>query len=368
MNLTVASVADYMQSFAPTALAGEWDNVGLLVGDRDARVSKVMTCLTVTPESAAEAIAAKAQLIVTHHPVLFRPIQRLTRSNPEGRILLDLIAAGISVYSPHSAFDNTVGGINDSLAQRLGLTDITPLRRRDGAKQCKIVAFVPDADLERVSDALFQAGAGRIGQYRECSFRLSGMGTFFGNEATSPTVGQKGRRELVDEWRLEVVCPKERVGPAVAAMRQAHSYEEPAYDVYPLQSPAGPGGEGRVGTLAKPMTLAALVKRVKSGLKLKQVQVVGDSAKSVQKVALACGAAGEFLRDAVSIHADVFLTGEMRFHDYLAARAQDIALILPGHYATERFGVEELAQRLQQQFPTLTVWASKEESDPASWA
>jgi putative NIF3 family GTP cyclohydrolase 1 type 2 len=172
----------------------------------------------------------------------------------------------------------------------------------------------------------------------------------------------------VDEWRLEVVCPQERVGQAVAALRQAHSYEEPAYDVYPLQSPPGPGGEGRVGTLAKPMTLATLVKRVKSGLKVKQVQMVGDSAKSVHKVALACGAAGEFLRDAANIHADVFLTGEMRFHDYLAARAQNIALILPGHYATERFGVEELAQRLQQQFPTLTVWASKEESDPASWA
>jgi dinuclear metal center YbgI/SA1388 family protein len=368
MNLTVASIADYLQSFAPTTLAAEWDNVGLLVGDRDANVRKVMTCLTVTSESAAEAVAAKAQLIVTHHPVLFRPTQRLTRSSPEGRILLDLIAAGVSVYSPHSAFDNTVGGINDSLAQRLGLIDVGPLRKRESAKQCKIVVFVPDADLDRVSDALFQAGAGRIGQYRECSFRLSGMGTFFGSEGTNPTVGQKGRRELVDEWRLEVVCPQQRVEQAVAALRQAHSYEEPAYDVYPLQPPASPVGEGRVGTLPKPMALAAFVKRVKSALRVKQMQVVGDNAKSVQKVALACGAAGEFLRDAANIRADVFLTGEMRFHDYLSARAQDIALILPGHYATERFGVEELAQRLQQQFPTLTVWPSNEESDPVSWA
>src|SRR5258708_4402996 len=144
--LTVAAVTDYLQSFAPTSLAGDWDNVGLLLGDRNAGVQKVMTCLTVTPESAAEAVAEKAQLIVTHHPILFRPTQRLIRSSPEGRLLLDLIAAGVSVYSPHSAFDNTAGGINDSLAQRLGLTEVRPLRKGEGAKQCKIVVFVPDAD------------------------------------------------------------------------------------------------------------------------------------------------------------------------------------------------------------------------------
>lgn len=364
--LTVGSVADYLQSFAPTSLAGDWDNVGLLLGDRNAGVQKVMTCLTVTPESAAEAIAAKAQLIVTHHPVLFRPTQRLTRASAEGRMLLDLIAAGISVYSPHSAFDNTAGGINDALARRLGLTDVGPLRKRDGAKQSKIVVFIPDADLERVSDALFHAGAGQIGQYRECSFRLSGMGTFFGGEGTNPTIGMKGQRELVDEWRLEVVCPHERVHQAVEAMRRAHSYEEPAYDVYPLQLAQSPIGEGRIGKLAKPMTLAALAKRVKSSVKARQVQVVGEAGASIQRVALACGAAGEFLRDAVHARADVFLTGEMRFHDFLSARAQEIALLLPGHYATERFGVEELAERLQQQFPPLKVWASAEERDPIS--
>src|SRR5262249_58936427 len=148
---------------------------------------------------------------------------------------------------------------------------------------------------------------------------------------------------------------------------RAHSYEEPAHDVYPLQPAASSSGEGRLGTLAKPLTLAALVKRVKSGLKAKQVQVVGDLSASVHHVALACGAAGEFLRDAVQAHADVFLTGEMRFHDFLSAGAQDIALILPGHYATERFGIEELAERLQQQFPALKVWPSKAERDPVTW-
>src|SRR5882724_11781005 len=180
--LTVAAVVDYLEQLAPPELAAEWDNVGLLLGDRQAPVERVMTCLTVTPESAAEAVEAKAQLIVTHHPILFRPVKRLTTANPEGRMLLSLIRAGVAVYSPHTAFDNTRGGINDAIAHKLGLTDVTPLRRSEGARQCKVVVFVPDKDLGRVSDALFAAGAGQIGEYRECSYRLAGTGTFFGTD------------------------------------------------------------------------------------------------------------------------------------------------------------------------------------------
>jgi dinuclear metal center YbgI/SA1388 family protein len=364
---TVAAIADYLHSFAPSALAAEWDNVGLLLGDRAVPVKKAMTCLTVTPQSAAEAIEGGAQLIVSHHPILFRPVQKLTRSNAEGRMLLDLIAAGVAVFSPHTAFDNTTGGINDLLAQKLGLIEVAPLRRGEGARQVKIVVFVPDSDLERVADAMFAAGAGQIGSYRECSFRLSGIGTFFGTESANPAVGQKGRREQVDEWRLEAICPTEKVAHVTAAIRLAHSYEEPAYDVYPLQPGPARHGEGRLGRLPKPGTLAAVARKVKSSLKAKQVQVVGDPARPIHKIAIACGAGGEFLKDAVHAHVDVLLTGEMRFHDFLSARAQDLALILPGHYATERPGIEDLAERLGKQFPEVKVWASSSESDPVAW-
>src|SRR5262249_23254462 len=147
---------------------------------------------------------------------------------------------------PHTAFDNTRGGINDALAGRLGLTDVGPLRLRPGDRQCKVVVFVPDADLARVSDALFAARAGHIGPYAEGSLRLAGAGTFFGSAATNPTVGQKGRREEVSEWRLEAICPEARVDEVIAAMRRAHSYEEPAYDVYPLRPGFAPVGEGRL--------------------------------------------------------------------------------------------------------------------------
>jgi dinuclear metal center YbgI/SA1388 family protein len=362
---TVGAIVDYLDQFAPSHLAADWDNVGLLLGDRSASLQRIMTCLTVTPEVVKEAVQSKVQLIVTHHPILFRPVQRLTADTPEGRMLLSLIQAGVAVFSPHTAFDNTAGGINDALAKRLDLTDVVPLRRREGIHQCKMVVFVPDADLARVSDAMFQAGAGQIGEYSQCSFRIAGTGSFFGSDTTHPSIGQKGRREEVSEWRLEVICPENRVDAVVAAMRQAHSYEEPAYDVYPLQP--GNFGEGRLGRLPSALDLRQLAQKAKDVLNAKQVQIVGDPNRSVERVALACGAGGEFLMDAVRAKADVLLTGEARFHDYLAAQAHGLALVLPGHYATERFGVEDLADRLHQQFPELQVWSSQSETDPVQW-
>ncbi len=365
--LTVATVVDFLEQLAPPGLAGEWDNVGLLLGERKAPVRGVRTCLTVTPESAAEAVEAGAQLVVSHHPVLFRAVKRLTDATAEGAMLLSLARAGVAVYSPHSAFDNTRGGINDLLAGRLGLTGLGPLGHTDGPRQVKVVVFVPEQDLAAVSDALFAAGAGHIGAYSECSFRLAGTGTFHGSEASHPTVGQKGRREEVSEWRLEVVCPEPATREVVAALRRAHSYEEPAFDVYPLRPSASPLGEGRVGSLPGPRPLRDLARAVKDALGSGPVQVVGDPERPVQRLAIVCGAGGSLLGEALRARADVFLTGELRFHDYLEARARGLALVLPGHYATERCGVEELARRLQANWPELNVWASRREADPLSW-
>jgi dinuclear metal center YbgI/SA1388 family protein len=363
---TVAEISDYLDHFAPSYLAAEWDNVGLLLGDPSAKVEQLMTCLTVTDEVVAEAVAEKVQLLVSHHPILFRSVKRITTSDPEGNRLLRLAQSAVAVYSPHSAFDNCQGGINDILARRLGLVDVVPLRKLPGPPQCKIVVFVPQADLERVADALFSAGAGHIGEYSQCSFRLAGTGTFFGSEATNPTIGEKGRREQVSEWRLEAICPEAVVDAVIAAMRQAHSYEEPAYDVYPLRSAKGPGGIGRVGRLARPSPLSELAALVKSELKVDTVNLSGDPNKLIERLAIACGSGGDCLDDAVRSRADAFLTGELRFHDILAAQARGLALILPGHYASERCGIEELATLLQQRFADVNVWASRTEHDPLS--
>jgi dinuclear metal center YbgI/SA1388 family protein len=365
---TVADLVGFLEEIAPPDLAADWDNVGLLLGERGTEVRRVLTCLTVTPESAAEAVDTAAQLVVSHHPVLFKAVRRLSDATPEGKMLLALARAGVAVCSPHTAFDNSREGINELLARRLGLAEVVPLKRGGESPECKVVAFVPEQDLQRVMSSVFAAGAGRIGQYRECGFRLAGTGTFFGSELSNPTVGQKGRREEVAEYRLEVVCPEGAVGKVLAAARSAHSYEEPAIDVYPLRPKAAATGEGRVGVLPRQLPLSEFASGVRSALRSGPVQVVGETSRPVRRVAIACGAGGSFLGDAVRSGADVFLTGEARFHDYLEARSRGLALVLPGHYATERPGVEELARRICVAFPAVEAVASTREADPAGWA
>ena len=282
-------------------------------------------------------------------------------------MLLALARANIAVYSPHTSFDDAEGGINDLLARRLNLMDVKPLRRRDARRACKIVVFTPEKDLERVSEAMFAAGAGRIGQYSECSYRLLGMGTFFGSDAANPTVGEKGRREQVAEWRLEAVCPESDVDAVITAVRRAHTYEEPAVDVYPMRPSASPQGVGRIGELPTAIPLRSLAECVKKALRAGPVQNIGEADRDVKRMAIACGAGGELLPDAARAGADVLLTGEVRFHDCLAAQARGLALVLPGHYATERCGIEDLADRLKAEWPGLAVWASRRECDPSTW-
>lgn len=367
MVITVADIIAEMESFASLRLAADWDNVGLLLGRRERLVERIMTCLTITPTTAAEAIARQVSVIVTHHPVLFRPTKRLTSDQPEGRMLVDLIRADIAVYSPHTAFDNCPGGINDHLAELIGLSDVKPLRHHTGGpRQLKLVAFVPESDLSRVSDAVFAEGAGVIGQYNQCSFRVAGTGTFYGSDASNPTIGQKGRREEVSEWRVEYVCPEAKLSSVLAALRRAHSYETPAFDVYPLAPLPGPG-EGRVGRLSATTTLGNLAGQLRDRLRCGPVGIVGDPDRAVCSVALACGAAGEYIADAARVGADVFLTGEARFHECLDAQARGIGLLLPGHHATERPGVEMLAQRLAVRFPGVQAWAGECEADPISY-
>jgi dinuclear metal center YbgI/SA1388 family protein len=363
----VAAVIEFMERVAPPFLAAEWDNVGLLLGETAAEVQRMMTCLSVTPESATEAIEDAAQLIITHHPILFRSVKRLTDATAEGRMVLALARANVAVYCPHTAFDDADGGINDLLAHRLGLTNIGPLRPREAAGSCKIVVFTPENDIERVSEAMFSAGAGHIGHYSECSFRHLGTGTFFGSDAANPTIGQNGRREQVAEWRLEAVCQESDLNAVLAAVRRAHSYEEPAFDVYPLRPSASQQGVGRVGVLPEALSLRSFAEMVKKLLGTNHCQMVGPADREVRRVAIACGAGGELLPDAVHAGADVLLTGEARFHDYLAAQAQGLAIVLPGHYVTERCGVEELAERLKAEWPDATIWASQRESDPTTW-
>ena len=358
----VAELIRVLETLAPPGLAADWDNTGLLIGSPDDPANRILTCLTITPEVVTEALAEQVECIVSHHPVLFRGAKNLSTQTAEGRLLLPLLRAGVAVYSPHTSFDDGPGGINDQLAATLGLLNVQPLRSVAGRAAVKLVVFVPDSDLQAVSEAIFQAGGGIIGQYRECSFRLAGTGTFFPTEHTNPTVGQIGRREQAPEWRLEIVVPEGKVEAAVQAMRAAHSYEEPAYDVYPLK-PSAIGGQGRVGNLPQPTILGQLARQLAQSLRADAVQIVGRAEQVIRRVAIICGSGGKYYPQALQAGADCFLTGEASFHDCLGAKAAGLAMILPGHYASERPGIEALAQRLAKAFPTATIWPSRQETD-----
>lgn len=362
--VTVSEICRYLQHVAPLSLAEDWDNVGLLLGDESADVARVITCLTLTPDVADEAVTVGARLIVTHHPVLFKPVKRLTTSSSEGRMLLKLMRNGISIYSPHTAWDNSATGINQQLAELLDLTGIAPLRLQQAADQFKLVTFVPEGQLDQVRKAIWDAGAGVIGNYRECSFNLRGTGTFFGAADANPEVGEAGRLEQIDEIRVEVVCPAGKLDRVIAQLRQAHPYEEPAIDVFSLKGLPDGSGSGRYGKLPQPLSLAELNRLVQERLRQPQVQFVGDPSQRIESVGIACGAAAEFLRDAHRAGCQALLTGEARFHACLEARDLKVALILPGHYATERPAMETLATRLTSQFPGLTATASEKERDP----
>jgi dinuclear metal center YbgI/SA1388 family protein len=363
---TVAQVVQWLEEFAPPRLAEPWDNVGLLWGDPDAPVGRVMTCLTVTRTTTAEAIAEHADLIVSHHPILFREVKRIRPDLPETAPLWWLARAGVAVASPHTAFDSTSGGINDGLCRRLGLVEVAPLRLLAPPASCKVVVFTPESDREAVLAGAFEAGAGQIGAYRECSFAIPGQGTFFGSEETNPTLGKRGQRETVDELRLELVCPKSNLGPVLEAIRARHSYEEPAIDVYPLEPDRGiaRSGAGRLGRLMEHRTLEEFALFVSRALGHVPVQMVGHAHKRVLRVAVACGAGDDLVKDAARAGADVLLTGEARFHRALEAESLDVGVILAGHYGTERPGVEELAERIALAFPDVTVWPSQRERDP----
>jgi dinuclear metal center YbgI/SA1388 family protein len=305
-------------------------------------------CLDVTDATIREAVDAGADLILAHHPLLFRPLERLTPGTAAGRLALQAARAGVALLAAHTNFDVARGGTTDPITDALDVAGCRPLVPQHPAAQVKLVTFVPAAATPAVLAALASAGAGRIGEYDRCSYRVSGTGTFRPSEAANPTAGERGRLNEVAEERLEMVVPRAGLQAAVAALVAAHPYEEVAYDVHPLVDTARPDrGLGRVGTLTRPRPLRELADELARALPAPHLRVAGDLDRLITTVA-ACGGAGDSLiPDALHAGADLYVTGDLRHHVTLDAMTQGMALIDAGHHATEAAALPGLAATVE---------------------
>lgn len=361
---TVAELVGAMESIAPTRLAAEWDNVGLLVGDPGQAVAHLMLAIDCTRPVLQEARDRGCDAIVAYHPPIFAPQKRFVA----GSIAFEAARAGLAIYTPHTALDVAEGGTNDVLANALWMTARAALRSalpRD--PELKLVTFVPESHVEAVGQAVFAAGAGRIGKYSSCSFRAAGTGTFFGEQGASPVVGQAGKLEAAPEVRLETVVPAGRVEAVVWALRAAHPYEEPAFDLVRLAATPGNRGFGCVGAVG-PASVAALVDRVKRALDVEHVLLAGPTDREVTRAAVCAGSGAELVPDAIATGATLLLTGELRHHDALRAVDAGLAVVCTRHSTSERAALVGLERRLVALLPGVTVSRSREDRDPFVFA
>ena len=354
-----------LEGIAPLYLAQSWDNVGLLAGDPQAECTSISLAIDLTAAVLEEAIEHKHDLVLAYHPPLFKPISSLrANSSDTDAIIWKAIRSNIGVYSMHTALDAADGGTNDVLAEICGAADVQPFEYADdNRRECKIVVFVPAENVTAVADAMADAGAGAIGEYEKCSFRIPGTGTFRGSAQSSPTVGQAGQYETVDEIRLEMVAPSTKLPGVVQAIQQAHPYDEPAFDIYPLQ-PRPVRGIGRIGRLARPASLTKLAALLKQQVPAQAVQIVGDPAARIERVAVCVGAAGSLPFSLGLGVADCLITGEIRHHDALAIERMGFHAIALGHWASERPVLVSLAQTLRERLPGVPITVSEADRDP----
>jgi dinuclear metal center YbgI/SA1388 family protein len=337
----VSDVLNFLESIAPVRWAYSFDNVGLLIGNRTDKVTGIVFALDLTHRTIQAAIDAKASVIITHHPVMFSPIKRLTTGTEEGTLMLKLIQNGISHIAMHTNWDAAPGGINDVLAGLLGLEHIQPFGSGAEVDYSKIVVFAPLTETEIIIDAMANAGAGNIGNYRRCAFKSAGLGTYDALKGSNPAIGRVGTTVEVEENRIEMLVRTKDVNSVIEAMRAVHTYEQPAFDVLTLR-PLVEQPVGRIGTLPKPMTQSELMALCAEQLGCPAWNW-GDSEQMVHTVAVCGGSADDEWQAALHSGADAFITGEVKHHIGLEATAKGMVILAAGHYATENPGMKAMA-------------------------
>ncbi|WP_322972500.1 Nif3-like dinuclear metal center hexameric protein [Pseudalkalibacillus salsuginis] len=356
-----------MEQLAPKWLAMEGDPIGLQVGSLKKRVKKVMVTLDVIEPVIDEAIREEVDLIISHHPLIYMPLRKINPDTSHGRTIQKLLKHDITLYAAHTNLDVAEGGVNDLLAHIIGIGDTEVLVETAEDQLKKLIVFVPGTHAEAVRDALGNAGSGFIGNYSHCTFNTPGTGTFIPHEGTNPHIGEQGKIEFVDEIKVETIYPASIEKEVIAALRESHPYEEVAYDLLTLENPGKPLGVGRIGKLQGEMTVGDLAEQLKKTFKLGGVRVVGDLQKPVKKIAVSGGEGNDFIRKAKLKGADVFITGDIKYHYAHDAWMEGMAIIDPGHNIEKVMidGVADILEGwLDEKNLETKVYRCKEKTDP----
>lgn len=360
-------IIQLFEQFAPKHLAMEGDPIGLQIGTLNKPIHTVMIALDVLEEVVDEAIAKKVDLIIAHHPPLYRPLKQIVTDQAQGRIVEKCLKHDIAIYAAHTNLDIAEGGVNDWLAEALGLQEVDVLVPTYEEALKKLVVYVPETHAAAVREAIGNAGAGHIGNYSHCTFNSRGIGTFLPEEGANPFIGKKGELEEVEEVRVETIFPASLQKKVIAAMLKAHPYEEIAYDVYPLENKGRIWGLGRIGRLHEEMTLGAFAEHVKKALDVPAVRIVGNLHNKVKKVAVVGGDGNKYIWQAKMSGADVYVTGDVYYHVAHDAMALGLNIVDPGHNV-EKVMKQGVARFLEQAFTkqkwSTDVYTSNVHTDP----
>ncbi|WP_266364425.1 Nif3-like dinuclear metal center hexameric protein [Tellurirhabdus rosea] len=373
--MTIRDITTYLETWAPLAYQESYDNAGLIVGDPATPVTGVLVTLDATEAVVEEAIARGCNLIVAHHPIVFKGLKKLNGRNYVERTVIKAIRAEVAIYASHTNLDSIVGGVNYKIAEKLGLQNVRILAPKSDTLM-KLVVFVPTeaADPEfagatqRVLDALYEAGAGQIGNYDRCSFRLAGTGTFRGNESSNPNLGERGVEESASEDRIEVIFPAHRQTAIMAALRKkgVHPYEEVAHYLTLLDNRNQEVGSGAVGDLPEAMDEPAFLAYLKEKMALPLIRHTPLPGRSVRRVAVCGGAGGFLLNDAVRAGAEVFITADYKYHEFFDADGRIIIADI-GHFESEQYTKELIQQQLLKKFDTFAVILSETVTNPVNY-
>lgn len=363
--MLIKDVTNELEKFAPRIYQENYDNCGLLIGDGQTTITGVLLSLDCTEDVVEEAIRLNCNLIIAHHPIIFKGLKKLNGSNYVERTVIKAIKNNIAIYAAHTNFDNVKNGVNATIAKKLGLTNLKVLAPKQGFLK-KLVTYVPANYADTVRQALFEGGAGNIGNYDQCSFNLNGTGTFRGNELSNPFAGEKGKIAFENETRIEVIFEAHQEHVLLKNLISAHPYEEVAFDVYPLDNSYPAIGSGMTGELETELTEVEFLSHVKTVFGCKMLKHTPLLNKKIKKVAL-CGGSGSFLiKNAINSNSDAYISADIKYHEFFDAESK-ILIVDTGHFENEQFTPEIFYELINKKFTTFATYLSKVNTNPVNY-